>query len=88
VRHSVDIRFAVTVDVSGLRPVLERKPLPGARHSNCLLMIAASPSSLSGRRARFRTDHADFSTASGNASTLPRSAGGTHFETLRKLGGM
>ena len=40
------------------------------------------------RHARFRTGHADFRTACGNASTLPRSAGGNHFETLRKLPGM
>ena len=39
-------------------------------------------------RARFRTGHADFRTAIGNASTLPCSAGGSHFETLRKVCGM
>jgi hypothetical protein len=39
-------------------------------------------------RGRFRTGHADFRAASGNASTLPRSAGGNHFETLRNCCGM
>jgi hypothetical protein len=40
------------------------------------------------RHAGFRAGHADFRTASENASTLPRSAKGPHFATLRKLRGM
>jgi hypothetical protein len=35
----------------------------------------------------FQSGYADFCTASGNASTLPRSAGESHFEALRKLCG-
>jgi hypothetical protein len=54
----------------------------------CLLMIVAHLAQSQFRSARFRTGHADFRTTSGNASTLPRSAGGNHFETLRKLCGM
>jgi hypothetical protein len=54
----------------------------------CLLMIVAHLAQSQFRLARFRTGHADFRTTSGNASTLPRSAGGNHFETLRKLCGM
>lgn len=35
-----------------------------------------------------RMAHADFRTLTGNSSSLPRSFGGNHFETLRKLCGI
>jgi hypothetical protein len=73
-------------------PVLERTlaghtPPQRRKSSACsrlLLYLAQSQF----RGARFRTGHADFRTAGGNVSTLPRSAGGHHFETLRKLCGV
>jgi hypothetical protein len=54
----------------------------------CLLMMLLHLAQSQFRRARFRTGHADFRTTSGNASTLARSAGGNHFETVRKPCGM
>jgi hypothetical protein len=57
------------------RPQL-RKPLACSRLS---LLHLAQPQF---RHARFRTGHADFRAARENVSTLPRSTGGNHFETL------
>ena len=76
---------------SGLR-VQDQKQLAGRTTTtpqvSRSLGVIASRAEFQFRHARFRAGHADFRAAIENASTLPRSAEGTHFETLRKLCGM
>jgi hypothetical protein len=60
-------------------PVTAMTQVISCRLFNCLHLFGPE---------RFRTGHADCRAASGNASTLPRLAGGNHFETLRKCCGM
>jgi hypothetical protein len=61
--------------------------MPKARGNHYLSTPSVRPVRR-GFASRFRSIHADFRSVTGNASTLPRSDGGSHFEALRKLCGM